>query len=148
ATPAHGLVAAIAKGGHGSKGAFQGGVPLGVLGEADLSPRRGAELELLRSFRVTDALRGLHDDLDRFAAGSYVIACLRELEKPGLASPELFLAGATALKAISASPPPVAGLWVAVFEGRALAASGHRPHLSSCAVRSGALSRGPLSAPA
>jgi DNA repair protein RecO (recombination protein O) len=131
ATPDHGLVAALAKGSHSPRGAFQGGVPLGVLGYAELSSRRG-ELELLRSFTVTDGLRGLRDDLERYAAGSRVLALLRDLERPALAAPALFLAGASALKAIAASPPASAETWEIVFEARALAACGHRPHLSTC----------------
>ena len=134
ATPERGLVAAIAKGGHGLKGAFQGGVPLGVLGEAECVPRRGGDLDVLRSFRVTDGLRGLHDDLDRYAAGSYVLSLLRDLVRPDLEAAAIFRAGATSLKAIAASPPESAPTWVAVFEARALAAAGHRPHLSSCVV--------------
>ncbi|MCC7139935.1 MAG: DNA repair protein RecO [Planctomycetes bacterium] len=133
-TPEHGLVPALAKGARAHKGAFQGGVPLGVLGEADLLPRRGAELELLRSFRVTDGLRGLRDDVDRFAAGCYVLALLRDLARPALGNEALFLAGATALKAVASAPPPAAGTWVAVFEARALSATGHRPHLDPCPV--------------
>ena len=148
ATPDHGLVAAIAKGGHGPKAPFEGGLTLGVLGEADLSPRRGAELELLRSFRVTDALRGLRDDLDRFAAGSYVLELLRVLERPGLAAPALFSAGVATLKALAAAPPAAAPMWVLVFEGRALAASGHRPHLASCVACGGAFEGGTLFSPA
>jgi DNA repair protein RecO (recombination protein O) len=134
ATPEHGLVPAIAKGARRPKGSFQGGLTLGVLGEAELAPRRGAELELLRSFRVTDGLRGLRDDLDRFAAGEYVIGLLRDLMRPALPAEALFLAGVTALKAISVAPPAAAPGWVVVFEARALAASGHRLHLESCVV--------------
>ena len=40
---AAGLVSALAKGARAPKGAFQGGLTLGVMGEADLLPRRGAE---------------------------------------------------------------------------------------------------------
>ena len=134
ATAVHGLVAAIAKGARRANGSFQGGLTLGVLGEADLSPRRGAELELLRSFRVTDGLRGLRADLDRFAAGEYVIGLLRDLMRPALPAEALFLAGVTALKAISVAPPDSAASWVVWFEARALAASGHRLHLGSCVV--------------
>lgn len=127
-----GLVGALAKGAHASKGAFQGGVALGVLGEADLFARRGAELELLRSFRVTDGLRGLRDDLERFAAGGRVLAALRTLSKPGLHNEGLFRAGVTALKAISTTSPGLASTWVLVFEARALLSGGHRPELHVC----------------
>lgn len=127
-----GLVSALAKGAHAPKGAFQGGVALGVLGEADLLARRGAELELLRSFRVTDGLRGLRDDLARFAAGGAVLAALRTLSKPGLPNEGLFRAGVTALKAISTTSPGLASTWVLVFEARALLSGGHRPELHVC----------------
>jgi DNA repair protein RecO (recombination protein O) len=131
---AQGLVAALAKGARSPKGAFQGGLTLGVLGEADLLPRRGAELELLRAFRVTDGLRGLHDDLERFDAGGRILALVRDLARPGLANETLFLAAVTTLKALATSPPALAPTWVAVFEARALASTGHRPHLASCVL--------------
>ena len=131
-TPEHGLVPAIAKGARAAKGSFQGGVPLGVLGEADLLPRRGAELELLRSFRVTDGLRGLRDDVARFSSGEYVLGVLRTLARPALGNEPLFLAAVTALKALSTAPAASAPTWVLMFEARALAATGHRPHLSNC----------------
>jgi DNA repair protein RecO (recombination protein O) len=146
-TPEHGLVPALAKGSRQPRGAFEGGIPFGVLGEADLLPRR-SELELLRAFRVTDGLRGLRDDLDRFASGEYVLGLLREFARPALPSPALFLAGATAVKAISSAPASQAPLWVAVFEARALAATGHRPHLASCVVCGGRDLRGVLFSPA
>ena len=57
---------------------------------------------------------------------------LRDLERPALPAPALFAAAVTALKAISTSAPDHAPLWVAVFEARALAAAGHRPHLGTC----------------
>lgn len=148
ATPARGLVAALAKGAHAPKGAFQGGLTFGVLGEADLLARPRAELELLRSFRVTDGLRGLHDHVDRFVAGSYILGLLRDLERPALPAPALFAAAVTSLKVIATSPPPSAPLWVAVFEARALAAAGHRPHLGTCVTCSGELGRDTVFAPA
>lgn len=136
---ADGLVAALGKGTRAGKGAFQGGVPLGVLGEADLLARPRAELELLRAFRVTDGLRGLRDDLARFDAGGRVLALLRDLARPGLRNEPLFLAGVTALKAAATSPAALAPTWVLVFEARALAACGHRPELGACVGCSGAL---------
>lgn len=145
---ATGLVSALAKGARAPKGAFQGGLTLGVLGEADLLPRRGAELELLRAFRVSDGLRGLRDDLDRFAAGGRVLGLLRDLARPGLSNEALFRAGVTALKAISTTPPALAPTWVLVFEARALAASGHRPQLDACVVCGDALRREVVFAPA
>jgi len=144
---AAGLVSALAKGARAPKGAFQGGLTLGVMGEADLLPRRGSELELLRAFRMSDGLRGLRDDLDRFAAGGRVLALLRDLARPGLGNEALFRAGVTALKAISTTPPAVAPTWVLVFEARALAASGHRPQLEACAACGGELRRDAVFSP-
>jgi DNA repair protein RecO (recombination protein O) len=133
-TPEHGLVPAIAKGAHRPKGSFQGGLTLGVIGEADVVFRRGAELETLRSFRETDGLRGLRADLDRLAAGQYVLGCLREFLRPALPAPALYRAGTTALKALAVASPTAVPGWVVWFEARALAAAGLRPHLGSCAV--------------
>jgi DNA repair protein RecO (recombination protein O) len=148
ATPDHGLVAAIAKGARHPKSAFQGGLSLGVLGEAQVVPRRGGDLETLRSFRETDAFRGLRGDLARFHAGQYVIGCLRELVRPALPAPDLFRAGAAALKVLSTASPESAGAWVVWFEARALAASGHRPQLSACAACGGRVERDPRFSPA
>jgi DNA repair protein RecO (recombination protein O) len=136
-TPDHGLVPAIAKGSRNPKGSFQGGLSMATCGEAALLSRAGAELELLRSFRMTDGLRGLREDLSRFAAGEYVVGLLRSFMRPGLANPALFLAGATALRALSLAPPPAVPVWVVVFEARALDACGHRPHLGSCVACGG-----------
>jgi len=134
ATPHHGIVSGIAKGAHAPKGSFQGGLSLGLLGEVEWVNRPRTDLALLRSFRVKDGLRGLREDLDRIAAATYVLGLLRDLERPALPAPALFLAGVTALKAIATSAPAQAPLWVAVFEARALAACGHRPELSRCVV--------------
>ena len=148
ATPAHGLVSALAKGSHAPKGPFQGGLTFGVLGEADLVVRPRSELELLRGFRVTDGLRGLHEHVDRYLAGMYVLGLLRDLERPALPAPALFAAAVTALKVIATSPPESAPLWVVVFEARALAAAGHRPHLGTCVACGQELGREAVFAPA
>ncbi len=132
ATPDHGTVTAIAKGARNPKAAFQGGLSLATIGEADLVPRPRAEMELLRAFRMTDGLPGLRADLDRFAAGEYVVGLLRDLMRPALAAPALFRAGVAGLKAVAQAPVEHVPLWVVVFEARALAACGHRPHLASC----------------
>jgi DNA repair protein RecO (recombination protein O) len=137
-TPDHGLVPAIAKGAHAPKGPFQGGLSLATLGEASLLARAGAELELLRSFKMTDGFRGLREDLDRFAAGEHVIGLLRSFMRPALANPALFLAGVVALRAVSHAPRTAVPVWVVVFEARALDACGHRPHLGSCVGCGGA----------
>jgi DNA repair protein RecO (recombination protein O) len=147
-TPARGLVAALAKGAHAPKGAFQGGLTLGVVGEADLLVRPRAELELLRAFRVTDGLRGLRERTDRHAAGGYVLGLLRELSRPALPAPALFAAGTTALRAIATCAPERIPMWIVVFEARALAAAGHRPHLDRCVVCGGALDATTVFAPA
>jgi DNA repair protein RecO (recombination protein O) len=148
ATPEHGLVAAIAKGARRPKGSFQGGLSLGVLGVAEVVFRRGAELETLRSFRETDGLRGLRDDLARFAGAQHVLGLLREFVRPALPSPALFQAGATALRLLAAAPPAAVPAWVVWFEARALAASGHRPHLGRCAACGGDAEREAAFSPA
>jgi DNA repair protein RecO (recombination protein O) len=134
ATPDHGLVHAIAKGSRRPKGSFQGGLALATVGEAEVVFRAGADLETLRSFRETDGLAGLRRDLARFSAAHYVIGCLREFLRPALPAPVLFQAGVTALKVIAVAAPDAVPGWVVWFEARALAAAGHRPHLSSCAA--------------
>jgi DNA repair protein RecO (recombination protein O) len=134
ATPEHGLVAALAKGARRPGADFQGGLSLAMLGEAELAPRRDAELELLRRFRVRRDLRGLASSIERYHAACYVIEILRSWMRPALSNPPLYLAGVTALRAVAGTTGDAVPVWVAWFEARAVAASGHRPHLSSCAV--------------
>jgi DNA repair protein RecO (recombination protein O) len=134
ATPEHGLVPALAKGARRPKGSFEGGLSLGVLGTAEVVFRRSAELETLRSFRETEAFRGLREDLRRFSAAEHVLGLLREFFRPALPLPALFRAATTALRLLAGSPPDAVPGWLVWFEARALAASGHRPHLGRCAA--------------
>jgi DNA repair protein RecO (recombination protein O) len=144
ATPEHGLVAALAKGSRRPGPEFRGGIPLGALGEAVLSPRRG-ELEALRRFTPGVALRGLSRSLPRYYAGSYVIDLVRTWLRPALPLPALFRAATTALKAIAAGSEDSVASWVVWFEARAVAAAGHRPRLEACSVCEGMLDAGVLS---
>jgi len=134
ATPEHGLVAALAKGAHRPGGEFQGGLALGAIGDAELSARDGAELELLRRFRRRDRLLGLGRDLDRFYSACYVLDLLRTFLRPALANEPLYRAGTTALKALALAPSASLSGWVAWLEARAVAASGLRPRLDACAA--------------
>jgi DNA repair protein RecO (recombination protein O) len=134
ATPEHGLVAAFAKGARRRGSEFQGGVPLGAVGEARLLPRRGGEMEALTSFRSTLDLRGLGRELARYDAASYVLELAREWTRLALPNPPLFRAAVTALRVLSTAPPSAVPAWVAWFEARAVAAAGHRPRLDACAA--------------
>ncbi len=133
ATADHGLVHALAKGAYRPGPEFQGGIPLAVLGEAKLLQRRGAELELLRAFRLTDGLRGLRRDLRRFYAGSYVIDLVRTWMRPALPLPALYRATVTALRGMAETTPASIPSWIVWFEARAVAAVGLRPQLEVCA---------------
>lgn len=134
ATERDGLVAALAKGARRPGGAHEGGLTLGAVGEAHLSPRRGAELELLRRFRRRDRLRGLAADLDRYYAGCYVLDLLRSWMRPGLAAPVLYRAGMAALEGLATGPPGTRPFWIVFFEARAVAAAGQQPVLEGCAA--------------
>jgi len=134
ATPEHGLVAALAKGARRPGPELQGGLALGTLGEASLVPRRGAELELLRRFRLADRLRGLTADLDRFYAACYVLDLLRAWMRPALPNPRLYQAGRAALRACAQARRTSLPAWVVWFEARAVAAAGHLPRLEGCAA--------------
>lgn len=136
ATPEHGLVAALAKGAFRATSEVEGGLPLLALGEARLTPaRRGSEdgLETLQRFRQRDAWRGLVKDLERYRGAAYVLELLRAWMRPALALPGLFAAGVTALRALATAPPEALPGWIAWFEARAVAATGHRPALEACA---------------
>ena len=148
ATPEHGLVAALAKGARRPGPAFRGGLALGTVGAAALSPRRDAELELLRSFRLEDRLRGLARDLDRFYAGCYVLDLLRAWMRPALPNPDLFRAGRAALRALAEARPASLAAWVVWFEARAITATGHAPRLTGCAACGRAASAGAVFSPA
>jgi DNA repair protein RecO (recombination protein O) len=147
ATPEHGLVAALAKGSLRPGPEFQGGVPVGAIGEARLSARRGSDLELLQRFRVKEGLLGLRKDLDRWYAGTYVLELLKAWSKPSLPVPGLYRAATTALRAIAAGGASSLSSWVVWFEARACAAAGHRPMLEACAVCGAAEPRGALFSP-
>lgn len=148
ATPEHGLVPALAKGALRPGGEFQGGLALGALGEAWLAPRRGAELEGLRRFRTQEGWRGVREDLGRFRAACYVLELLRGWMRPQLPLPGLFQAALTALRAADRGPREQLASWVAWFEARALAATGHRPRLDACALCGRPVARGAVFSPA
>lgn len=77
-----GFVAAIARGSHRPKSAYGG--PLDVLtgGIADLSSRRGSDLEVLHSFVVTSPWRGIRSNLRNWVAASHVLELLRPFAWP------------------------------------------------------------------
>jgi DNA repair protein RecO (recombination protein O) len=139
ATAEHGLVAALAKGSRRPGPEFQGGVPLGAIGEAALVTRRGSDLALLRRFTARADLRGLRADIARFYGAAYVLDLLRAWMRPELPLPHLFRAGTTALRAMASAPPESLPGWVVWFEARALAAGGHRPRLDACVACGGAV---------
>jgi len=148
ATPAHGFVAAVAKGAYRPGPQLHGGVALASIGEALLLRRPRAEMELLSRFRQHEDLRGLCRDLERFYAASHVLSLLRVWMKPMLPAPALFGAAHTALRALARAPRENAGGWIAWFEARALAATGHRPRLEACAVCGAVLPGAALFSPA
>ena len=133
ATPDRGLVAALAKGARRPGPDFQGGLTLGALGTATLSPRRG-ELELLRRFVMDPRLRGLAATLPRFFGASYVLDLLRAWMRPALPNPDLYLVGRTALRALARARPTSLAAWIVYFEARALRATGYAPRLDGCAA--------------
>lgn len=134
ATPEHGLVAAMAKGARRPGPEYRGGVALGTLGEAHLTPRRGADLEILRRFTLHDRLRGLANDLERFYGACYVLDLLRVWMRPALPNPALYRAGRMALDALARGRMESLAAWVVWFEARAVTAAGHRPRLEGCAA--------------
>lgn len=137
ATPEHGLVAALVKGARRPGPAFQGGLSLAAFGTAYLTTRRGAELELLRRFRRQDRFRGLGTDLERYFGACYVVELLRAWMRPALPNPALYRAGITTLAALAGASLEALPGWIALFEARAVDATGHRPRLDACAACGG-----------
>ncbi len=148
ATPEQGLVAALAKGARRPGAAFEGGLSLLERGEAELSRRAGAELELLLRFRHGRAFPGLGRDLGAYLAASYVVEILRAWLRPALPNPALYGAARTALGALGLAETVARAAWVCWFEARAVAAVGLRPRLDACAVCERAVGGGAAFSPA
>lgn len=77
-----GFVAALARGSHRQKSAYGGPLDVLTAGIADLSSRRGSELEVLHSFVVTSPWRGLRARLANWVAASHVLELLRPFAWP------------------------------------------------------------------
>ena len=134
ATGEHGLVAALAKGACRPGADLLGGLAVGMVGEALLAPRRGAELEVLRRFRPLPFSRLLGRDLARFHAASYVLDLLRAWMRPALPAPDLHRAAVRTLEALSRARASGIAAWVVWFESRAIASAGEGPRLEACAA--------------
>lgn len=134
ATPAHGLVSAMVKGAYRPGPDFRGGLALCTLGQAHLLRRRGADMDLLRSFRQAGDLRGLRTHLSRYYGACYVVELLRAWMQPALPAPALYGAAITTLRALAGTSLSSIAGWTTWFEARALAAGGHRPRLDACAI--------------
>jgi DNA repair protein RecO (recombination protein O) len=148
ATEEHGLVAALAKGARRPGPALRGGPSLLQCGEAELSRRAGAELEMLLRFRDEGRFAALGRDLERYLAACHVVELLRAWLRPALPNAPLLAAGLATLRALAAAPVASAPGWVVFFEARAVSAAGHRPRLDTCAVCDAPVARSAVFSPA
>ncbi len=86
---------------------------------------------VLQEARTVEEFRGLREDLDKLALGSYFAELLENLSDEDAPDPELMSLGLNALYALSADVNSPA-LIKAAFELRLMCLSGFEPMLSSC----------------
>jgi len=129
-TEQHGKVTGIAKGAKNSRRRFAGTLEPFVLVRAVFRQRASSDLVFLLRCELVGTLRAFTRDLDRFAAGSYVLELIDRMvfgREPGR---EVYALVHDALTLLDAGAPadPV----LRAFELHLLAASGYAPALDRC----------------
>ena len=129
-TEQHGKVTGIAKGAKNSRRRFAGTLEPFVHIRAVFRPRAGSDLVFLVRCELLGALRGFTRDLDRFAAGSYVLELTDRMVLGRESSREVYGLVHEALTLLDRDPTcdPV----LRAFELHLLAASGYAPALDRC----------------
>lgn len=130
-----GFVSALARGSHRPKSAYGGPIDLLTCGRADLSSRRGSELEALHSFIVERPWRGLRRRLETWLAASHVLELVRPFAWPKDRALDVFDLTYASLEFLDTAPSPdaiEAGL--AYHGARLLGLAGFTPQLTNCCV--------------
>lgn len=133
-TEDQGKVAAMARGARKSRKRFGAALGLFVLGRAELEPRRGSGLMLLKGYDALRVYAGISKDLAAIAHGSYATEVVGELCPVGHPEPGLFTLLGEMYDYLDQGPPR--SLVLRAFERRVLDTAGHGPQLGAC-VRCG-----------
>ncbi len=132
-TARDGRVAGLARGSHRDKTTFGGAFDLATRGRVNASRRRSTDLDLVHSFTITCAYRGLRRSLDRWLAAAYVLELTASCSWPRDRQGELFLLLAATLDGLEAAAErAVARLWATSFVARLIESAGFRPALDDC----------------
>jgi len=129
-TEQHGKLTGIAKGAKNSRRRFAGSLEPFVLIRAVFRQRSTSDLVFLLRCELVSSLRGFTRDLDRFAAGSYVLELTDRMvfgRESGREIYRLTLDTLTLLDAGAAADPVLRA-----FELHLLGASGYAPALDRC----------------
>lgn len=133
-TREHGFVSALARGSHRDKSAYGGALDLLTCGRADLSTRRGSDLELLHAFAIDRPFRGLRLRFDGWLAAGCVIELLKPLAWPRERAATIFDLAITTLDLLdSASSRETIEGALTAFVARWLRCAGFEPRLDGCA---------------
>lgn len=129
-TEHHGKIAGIAKGARNSRRRFAGTLEPFVHVRAVFRPRPASDLVFLQRCELLEVLPSFHRDLERFAAGSYVLELTDRMVLGPESGGSVYRLVAEALGALDRGTP-VAPL-LRAFEMRILALSGWQPMLDRC----------------
>src|SRR5262249_4352929 len=131
-TEQHGKVTGIAKGAKNSKRRFAGTLEPFVHVRVFFRQRSASDLVFLLRCELIEALRGITADIDRFAAGSYVLDLTDRMVLGRESGAEVYtlVREALALLAGGAAPDPL----LRAVEMHLLRASGYAPAFDRCRV--------------
>lgn len=132
-TAREGRATCLARGVYRPKSEFGGALDLMTRGEADVTRRRGTDLDLLHRFRVTHPYRGLRRTLLAWSATCHVLELVRGFAWVRDREAGLFQLVTTTLDGLDgAHEPAVLETWLAAFGLRLLERAGFRPELELC----------------
>ncbi len=144
-TAGEGRITCLARGVYRPKSNFGGALDVLTRGEADVSRRRGSELDLLHRLRVTHPYRGLRRTLLAWSAASHVLELVRAFSWVRDREAGLFRLVTATLDALEGGPPAeVVETWLAAFALRLLERAGFRPELDGCLGCGARVGEGPV----
>ena len=123
---------AVAKGARKPSSPFA--ARLELYSSVDLLCSEGRNLDIVKEARIASSHERLRRDLEHAACAAPMAELLDRVTQKGLANPRLFALTEAALGALDAAKAPQAPAVCAAHLLKALALSGLRPSLSSCAV--------------
>jgi DNA repair protein RecO (recombination protein O) len=124
-----GKITGIAKGAKNSRRRFGGTLEPFVLVRLAYRPRSGSDLVFLERCELMEAHRAFREDLDRYAAGTYVLELVDRLVLGAEPGSDVYRLLDDALRGLEAGPvDPI----LRAFELHLLARSGYAPSLEAC----------------